>query len=219
MSKHAERVELTARFLEGLPQQVGLPMEVHWDSGWRGEERIVQYALDAGHQLKGLAELFIEGSSEMDIRIILQFGVTNAEYSKLWLHWWPDDLRPVELAWKALLECPAEMSLEIEDSKSLAAALAVVKDFSAQSGVPWIRVHACESGMLEAMAQQRASDSNTREKIDIMEREVVLRASRGDRRDALDVFDQSLWPLVAADGERMILERWRRLRSILEEME
>jgi hypothetical protein len=48
-----------------------------------------------------------------------------------------------------------------------------------------------------------------------LERRVAFTAGDGGLDAALHLFDKQLWPLVSADGERLIVERWRRLRTLL----
>ncbi|MBL8179344.1 MAG: hypothetical protein JNK48_31995 [Bryobacterales bacterium] len=209
---YTQRLELAERFLSLLAERNGGLFREHWSSDWHMGEKIAQRAWKMEGNIVGVVEFFIETSAEMDVTVTLTLGISSVPFSRLYYLWMPDDLHPGTLALRSILECEEALTLEIHDEDSLAVAIDKTLAFLQNEGIPWIEQHATQEGILSKLA-----GIGDREALELS---ILVLAGCGDLDGALRRFDEVLWPEVKGGGERMILERWRRLKAvILEEHE
>jgi hypothetical protein len=202
---HSCRIELAERFLAEYCERTGV-FQMHWASLWRGAERVVYLTTELEDGLLGVVDIFIETGWEIGVQMSLTFGVTTAGYSKLRLRWMPDDLHPVEHALECILEVDTDHQVEMLTEADYERVLQEAVDHTERDIVPWLHHHADRGLLLAELA-----DGSVRS----LERRAALAAGDGDFETALRIFDEELWPQVSAQGERMIVERWRRLRMLL----
>ncbi len=209
---YTHRLELAERFLSLFSQRNLSTFSDHWSSEWHMGEKISQKICRLEGDIVGVAEFFIETSSEMDVAVTLTLGISSVPFSRLFSLWMPDDLHPGSLALRDILACDEELTLEIHDEASLQSALATTQSFLEQTAIPWIEQRSTREQILSKLAAIGDREA--------LELSILLLAACADLPGALRRFDEILWPQVKGDGERMILERWRRLKAvILEEHE
>lgn len=202
---HSRRIELAEKFLTEYCERTGM-FHVHWSSPWRGGERVVYLSTALEDGILGVVDIFIETSWEMGVQMSWTFGVTTAGYSKLWFQWMPTDLHPAEHALECILKADIDHQVEIRVDEEYAGALDEAVDHTNRDILPWLHQHGDR-----ALLMAELSDGT----VPSLERRTALAAGDGDCAAALQIFDEELWPQVSAQGERMIVERWRRLRSLL----
>lgn len=204
---YTQRVELAERFLSRFLESYGSIFREHWSSDWHMGEKIVQYVCSLEGDILGVAEFFIETSAEMDVLVTLSLGISSVPFSELWYQWMPDDLHPRAVALHDILRCESELSLEIHDEPTLHQAFDKVHDYCHEKGRCWIDERSTREQILSKLAA--IGD------IEALERSILLLAGCRDLEGALRRFDEVLWPQVTGGGERMILERWRRLKAVI----
>ena len=202
---HSHRIGLAERFLAEYCERSGV-FHVHWASPWHGSERVVYLSTSLEEGLLGVVEVFIETSREMGVQMTWSFGVTTPGYSRLWLSWMPTDLRPAEHALECILEANVDHQVGMLVEEDYAQALETAVDLTDSEILPWLHYHADRALLLAELGDESVST---------LERKVAFTAGEGNLDAALRMFDEKLWPLVSAEGERMIVERWRRLRKFL----
>jgi hypothetical protein len=202
---HSHRIELAERFLAEYCQRTGV-FKVHWGSPWRGSERVVYLSTNLEDGLLGVVDIFIETSREMGVQMNWTFGVTTTGYSKLWFTWMPSDLHPVDHALECILKADIDHQVEILTEEDYGKALEEAVVHTDQDILPWLHYHANRELLLAELGDSSVAT---------LERRVAFTAGDGGLDAALHSFDKQLWPLVSADGERLIVERWRRLRTLL----
>jgi len=202
---HSRRIELAEKFLSEYCERTGV-FRVHWASPWRGAERVVYLSTALEDGLLGVVDIFIETSWEIGVQMSWTFGVTTTGYSKLWFHWMPSDLHPADHALECILKADIDHQVEILAEEDYGKALEEAVDHTDRDILPWLHHHA-DRGLLLAELEDGSVSS--------LERKTALTAGDGDFDSALRMFDEHLWPQVSAQGERMIVERWRRLRALL----
>jgi hypothetical protein len=207
---YSQRVELAERFLARFLESMDNLFHEHWSSQWCMGERVAQKVCPLDGHLLVVAEFFIVTSPEMNVLADVSLGISSEGYSRLWYHWMPEDLHPRAIALRSILKFPEELSLEWRDDETLEEQLGIAVRFFQQRG-PWIK----ERGTLESILHELASTGD----IEALERSILLLAGAGEIGQALHRFDEVLWPKVIHAGERMMLERWRRLRGIIAELE
>lgn len=209
---YTQRIELADRFLTLFLERNQGVFREHWSSEWHMGEKIAQRACSLEGDIVGVAEFFIETSAEMGVAATLTLGISSVPFSRLWYQWMPDDLHPRTLALHDILGCDQELTLEVHDEATLQQALDKLQAFLEEQGMPWIHERATREQILSKLATIGDREA--------LERSILLLAGCGDLDGALRRFEEVLWPQVKGDGERMILERWRRLKAvILEESE
>lgn len=209
---YTQRLELAERFLSLFVERNGTMLREHWSSEWHMGEKIAQKVISLEGDILGVVELFIETSTEMDVTVTLTLGISSVPFSRFYYLWMPDDLHPGTLALRDILECEEHLTLEIHDDPSLLAAVHQAHAFLENKGIPWMEHRSTREQILSKLAAVGDRDA--------LELSILVLAGCGDLDGALRRFDEVLWPTVKGDGERMILERWRRLKAvILEEHE
>jgi hypothetical protein len=209
---YTQRLELADRFLASFVERNTGMFAEHWSSDWHMGEKISQKVLTLEGDTVGVAEFFIETSAEMDVTVTLTLGISSASFSRLFFLWMPDDLHPRSQALKDILKCEEEVTLEIHDETSLQAGVDEASSFLEHRGLPWIEQRSTREQILSKLAAIGDREA--------LELSILVLAGSGDLDGALRRFDEVLWPTVKGNGERMILERWRRLKAvILEENE
>lgn len=209
---YTQRLELADSFLALFSHRNTGMFNDHWSSDWHMGEKISQKVWTLEGDILGVAEFFIETSAEMDVTLTLKLGISSASFSRLYYRWMPDDLHPGSLALRGILECDEDLILEVHDEPSLQQALGRAQAFLELTGVPWIEQRSTREQILSKLAAIGDREA--------LELSILVLAGCGDLDGALRRFDEVLWPSVKGGGERMILERWRRLKAvILEEHE
>jgi len=204
---YTQRLELAERFLSLFIERNTGMFLTHWSSDWHMGEKISQIVHRLEGDILGVAEFFIETSAEMDVAITLTLGISSAPFSRLFYQWMPDDLHPGTLALRDILECDEELALQIHDEVTLQLALDQTQVFLETKGLPWIEQRTTREQILSKLAAIGDREA--------LELSILVLAGCGDLQGALRRFDEVLWPTVKGDGERMILERWRRMKAVL----
>lgn len=209
---YTQRLELAERFLSLFMERSACPLRDHWSSEWHMGEKITQKVCSLEGDILGVVEFFIETSAEMDVAVTLTLGISSSPFSRLYYQWMPDDLHPGTLALRDILECDQDLTLEIHDEPTLLLAIEKAHSFLRNKGIPWIDQRTTREQILSELAAIGDREA--------LELSILVLAGCGDLEGALRRFDEVLWPTVKGDGERMILERWRRMKAvILEEHE
>lgn len=209
---YTQRLDLADRFLTLFTEHHTGMFANHWSSDWHMGEKISQKVLTLEGDILGVVEFFIETSAEMDVTVTLKLGISSVSFSRLYYRWMPDDLHPGTLALRDILECNEDLTLEVHDETTLQQALNRAQAFLEHTGIPWIEQRSTREQILSKLAAIGDREA--------LELSILVLAGCGDLDGALRRFDEVLWPTVKGDGERMILERWRRLKAvILEEHE
>jgi hypothetical protein len=118
----------------------------------------------------------------------------------------PSDLHPADHALECILKADIDHQVEILTEEDYGKALEEAVLHTDQDILPWLHYHADRVLLLAELGDESVST---------LERKVAFTAGDGNLDAALRLFDKQLWPLVSADGERLIVERWRRLRVLL----
>lgn len=187
----------------------------HVSKPWAMGECLVQLAAEHGPPLLVFADVIVETSAEMDVRMDLTCGISTLAFSELWSRWQLDELRPAH-SLHPIFPLTDEIPLHIYDEPSRRAA--------AEQTIATLRKSwdsTTELFSIEALfARLKELRLNKEEAVFALEREVALHASLQDYAQALSVFDKHLWPAVASPeqgGERMVTENWKRLRKVIAE--
>ncbi len=209
---YTQRLELAESFLALFSERNTGMFNDHWSCDWHMGEKISQKVWTLEGDILGVAEFFIETSAEMDVTITLTLGISSRCFSRRYYHWMPDDLHPGSLALRDILECEEDLTLQVHDEASLQQAIESAQSFLEHTGLPWIEQRSTREQILSKLAAIGDREA--------LELSILVLAGCGDLDGAMRRFDEVLWPTVKGDGERMILERWRRLKAvILEEHE
>lgn len=115
-------------------------------------------------------------------------------------------LAPANYALESILKADIDHQVEILAEGDYARALEEAVEHTDSEILPWLHHHADRALLLAELTDGSVAS---------LERTIALTAGDGDLEGALRIFDEQLWPQVSAQGERMIVERWRRLRALL----